>query len=587
MVEVQGAVDRAAMFRTGTGFATLLSAPAVLFIAVLGLWPLGAFLLGGFQTEGGDATLVHFRMLLGDGLFVQVAGRTTLIALGVTAITLVLAYPLALTLTKARGNTKAVLVTLVALPYLTSVLVRVYAWAALLSLDGPVNATLVGLGLFDRPRLLGHSITGTCVGMVHILCPVAVLTIWSQMEKIDRSGSLVAASLGASRVRAFLTVFLPQSVPGLVGAGTIVYVLALGAYVIPAALGGTQGLVFAQLVVDQATQLLDWETSGAMGVLMLVVAAVPVVLLLAAGALRRRLGTGTVISPLQHLAARSVLTLLDRVPGRAAGAVPVIAAILVLLFLLLPELVVLVFSFGPERQVVLPPPFVTLAGYRAVLSDSGWIDPARRSFAYAVADAVLATLLGTMAAYGFARGSARWATLGSLVLLAPLVLPEIMTAISFFVFATKMQLAGTDSGIILGQAVGTVGLVVIVVGAVVRGVDVNLEYAAQACGASRLRTLWDVVLPLILPGTLVAFLYAFLHAFDNLVTPLFIAGTHSTITLRMFLSMQEQLTSAPAVIASLLIFVLMTVLGGGLLASVLGQHRVPFIPAGPTAEVSA
>ncbi len=369
------------MFRTETGFAALLSAPAVLFIAAMGLWPLGAFLLGGFQTEGGDPTLAHFRMLLGDGLFVQVAGRTTLIALGVTAITLVLAYPLALTLTEARGSTKAVLVTLVALPYLTSVLVRVYAWAALLSLDGPVNAALVGLGLFDRPRLLGHSITGTCVGMVHILCPVATLTIWSQMEKIDRSGGLVAASLGAARVRAFLTVFLPQSVPGLVGAGTIVYVLALGAYVIPAALGGTQGLVFAQLVVDQATQLLDWETSGAMGVLMLVVAAVPAVLLLAAGALRRRLGTGTVISPLQHLAARTILPLLDRVPGRATGAVPVIAAILVLLFLLLPELVVLVFSFGPERQVVLPPPFVTLAGYRAVLSDPGWIDPARRSLA--------------------------------------------------------------------------------------------------------------------------------------------------------------------------------------------------------------
>jgi len=565
----------------------LLSAPAVLFIAALGVWPLGAFLLGGFRTVSGDATLVHFRVLLSDGLFLQVAGRTALIALGVTAITLVLAYPLALTLMKAKGGAKAVLVTLVALPYLTSVLVRVYAWAALLSLEGPVNDVLVGLGVFDRPRLLGHSTAGTCIGMVHILCPIAVLTIWSQLEKIDRSGTLVAATLGASRVRAFLTVFLPQSVPGLIGAGTIVYVLALGAYVIPAALGGTRGLLFAQLVVDQATQLLDWEVSGAMGTLMLAVAAVPVLLLLAAGAVRRRFGTGAAVTPLQHLAARTVLPVLDRVSGRVAGAVPVIAASLVLLFLLLPELVVLVFSFGPQRQVVLPPPFLTLAGYRTVLTDPGWIDPAQRSLVYALTDAVIATLLGTMAAYGFARGSARWARVGSFVLLAPLVLPEILTAISFFVFATKMQLAGTDAGIILGQAVGTVGLVVVVVGAVVRGVDINLEHAAQACGASRLRTVWDVVLPLILPGMLVAFLYAFLHAFDNLVTPLFIAGTRSTITLRMFLSMQEQLTSAPAVIASLLIFALVAVLGGGLLASSVGRRRVPFLPAAAPGEVSA
>lgn len=570
------------------GFAALLSAPAILFIAALGLWPLCAFLIGGFESVDGDPTIAHFRALLSDGLFLQVAGRTTAVAVGVTAITLVLAYPLAYTLMRAKGGAKAVLITLVVLPYLTSVLVRVYAWAALLSLEGPVNAALVGLGMFDRPRLLGHSVFGTCIGMTHILCPIAVLTIWSQMEKIDRSGTLVAASLGAPRVRAFLTVILPQSVPGLVGAGTIVYVLALGAYVIPAALGGTKGLLFAQLVVDQATQLLDWEMSGAMGVLILVVATVPALSLLAVGAIRRRLGTGAVVTPMQHFAARTFLPVLDCVPGRVAGAMPAIAAAAVLLFLLLPEIVVLVFSFGPRQQVVLPPPFLTLDGYRSVLTDSGWIDPARRSLVYALIDAALATLLGAMAAYGFARGSARWARIGSLVLLAPLVLPEILTAISFFVFATKMQLAGTDAGIILGQAVGTVGLVVVVVGAVVRGVDVNLEHAARACGASRLRALRDILLPLILPGMLVAFLYAFLHAFDNLVTPLFIAGTRSTITLRMFLSMQEQLTSAPAVIASLLIFVLVAALGGGLFAVLFGRRRLPLLPAASTAsEASA
>ncbi len=561
------------------GFAVLLSVPAVAFIAALGLWPLGSFLLGGFQSAAGEPTIAHFRALLEDGLFLQVAGRTTLIAVGVTAITLVLAYPLAYTVMKARRGAKAVLITLVALPYLTSVLVRVYAWAAILSLDGPVNAALVRLGVFERPQLLGHSVVGTCVGMVHILCPIAVLTLWSQMEKIDRSAMLVAQSLGASRIRAFFTVFLPQSLPGAASAGTIVYVLALGAYVIPAALGGTKGLLFAQLVVDQATQLLDWEVSGAMGVLMLAVAALPLLLLIAAGAARRALGRDAGITPVQHFAARIVYPLLDRVPGPAARFAPPAAAAGVLLFLLLPELIVLVFSFGPQSQVVLPPPVLSLDGYRAVLSDPGWIDPARRSLAYALADAAVATLLGTMAAYGFVRGPAAWARLGSVVLLAPLVLPEVLTAISFFVFATKMQLAGTDAGIILGQAVGTVGLVVVVVGAVVRGVDVGLEHAAQACGASPLRTMRDIVLPLVLPGMLVAFLYAFLHAFDNLVTPLFIAGTRSTITVRMFLSMQEQLTSAPAVIASLLIFALAAALGSVLLVLLLGRRNVAFLPA--------
>lgn len=564
-----------------SAYPLALTAPAILFVALFGLWPLAGFLFGSIQSAEGGLTTGHYQQLLSDRVFLQVAVRTTLVSAVAAAVTLALAYPLAYVLTKVRGAAKMILIVLVALPYLTSVLVRVYAWAALLALDGPVNRLLVALGILDAPQLLGHSLFGTLLGMLHILCPIAVLTLWSQMEKIDPAQKAVAASLGASSTRAFLTVFLPQCRPGLEAAGTIVYVLALGAYVIPAALGGTKGLMFAQLVVDQATQLLEWEVAGAMGVLMLAIAGIPVMLLRLAGTLRSR--TDAAITPTQHLAARFLHPILDQVPpgiGRAAAAS---CAAAVLAFLVVPELVVVVFSFGPVQQVVLPPASLSLDSYRAVLSDAGWLDPARRSVIYAAADALVAVTLGTAAAYGFVRGPTGWARVGAAVLLAPLVLPEILVAISFFVFATKAHLAGTALGIILGQAVGTIGLVVVVLGAVIRGVDVELEHAAQACGASRLRTLRDVVLPLIAPGVIVAFVYAALHAFDNLVTPLFIAGTRATVTVRMFLSMQEQLTSAPAVIASILIFALVAGLGCALLVAVFGRRSVPLLtPERPT-----
>lgn len=561
-------------------FPLALTVPAILFVALFGLWPLGSFLLGSIQPAEGGLTVGHYRQLLSDDVFLQVALRTTVTAAAATAIAVVLAYPLAYVLTKVAGAAKMVLVALVALPYLTSVLVRVYAWAALLALDGPVNRLLVAAGVLQAPLLLGHSLFGTLLGMVHVLCPIAVLTLWSQMERIDPAQKAVAASLGASGTRAFLTVFLPQCRPGLEAAGTIVYVLALGAYVIPAALGGTKGLMFAQLVVDQATQLLEWEVAGAMGALMLAVAGVPVVLLRLAGRLRGR--RDAAVTSAQHLAARYLHPALDRIPPGVGRAGAACCAGAVLAFLVLPELVVVAFSFGPVQQVVLPPASLSLDGYRAVLSDPGWLDPAGRSLAYAAADAVVAVVLGTAAAYGFARGPSGWARAGAAVLLAPLVLPEILVAISFFVFATKAHLAGTSLGIILGQAVGTVGLVVVVVSAVVKGVSVDLEHAAQACGASRLRALRDVVLPLTAPGIVVAFLYAALHALDNLVTPLFIAGTRSTVTVRMFLSMQEQLTSAPAVIASILILVLVAGLGCGLLLAAAGRYRLPLIPKRPT-----
>lgn len=567
----------AGLLNSGAGQAVALSVPALLFVVVLGLWPLADFLLGSVRSPGG-LTLVHYRQLLADDLFVNVATRTIAVAAGVAVITLGLSYPLAYALSRVAGAAKTMLIALVILPYLTSVLVRVYAWAALLALEGPVNRALVALGLFDTPQLLGHSLFGTVLGMVHILCPIAVLTLWSQIEKIDPMQRIVAASLGASRPRAFLTVFLPQSLPGIVAAGSLVFVLALGAYVIPAALGGTKGLLFAQLLVDQATQLLNWEIAGAMGVLMLLLTALPIVLWQVLQAIRQRLGSGgTALTPIQHIAARYIHPPLDRIPDGAFRLAWRLTAAAVTAFLVVPELVVLAFSFGPEKQVVLPPPSLSLAGYRSVLSDPDWLAPAQRSLAYALGDAVIATVLGALAAYGFVRGPTRWARFGSLVLLTPLVLPEIVTAISFFVFATKAQLAGTDLGIILGQAVGTIGLVVIVVGAVIRGVDVSIEHAAQACGASRLRVLRDIVAPLAGSGILVGFVYGFLHAFDNVVTPLFIAGQRSTITVRMFLSMQEQLTSAPAVIASLIILLLVACLGCALLLPAFTALRSPLI----------
>ncbi len=558
-----------------------LTWPAVAFVATLGLWPLAAFLLGSVESTAGGLTLDRYRQLLSDGLFAEVAARTVLTSLGVTLLALVLGYPLAYVLARAKGHAKTLLIVLVALPYLTSVLVRVYAWAALLALDGPVNRLLVALGIFDAPRLLGHSLTGTVIGMVHILCPIAVLTLWSQLEKVDRGQMLTAQTLGASRMRAFLTVYLPQSAPGLKAAGSIVYVLALGAYVIPAALGGTKGLMFAQLVVEQATNLLDWETSGAMGAMMLVAAAVPMLALNALRLVGRRRRAS--VTPLQHALARYLHRPLDRVPLAALRTALWIVVGATLTLLALPELVVLVFSVGAPRQVVLPPTTITLDGYRAVLTDPAWLRSGQRSLVYALIDALIAAALGTMAAYGFARGPRGWARIGILVLLAPLVLPEILPAISFFVFATKAQLAGTDAGIVLGQAVGTIGLVAVVVGAVMRSIDINLEHAARACGASRARALRDVVLPLLAPGLLVGFLYGFLHAFDNLVTPLFIAGAKPTITVKMFLTMQEELTSAPAVIASLLLLLLIAGLAVAAFAHLAGRRWVPLpAPAGPT-----
>ena len=272
----------------------LLGVPAVAFVFIFAIWPIADFLRESF-VSGSGISLQQYRLLANSSTFAVVMARTLVTAVSVTFACVVLAYPMAYALTKARGGTRTVLIGLVALPYLTSVIVRTYAWAAILSLNGPVNSAMVALGLFDEPILLGHSSFGTWVGMTHILLPIATLTLWSAMQKIDPMQRLVAESLGASKAEAFLTVFVPQSAPGLASVASLVYILALGAYVIPAMLGGTRGLLFAQLVVEEATSLLNWNLSGAMAMVMLLAAAVPALMFSASRLVLQRLSTRKVV----------------------------------------------------------------------------------------------------------------------------------------------------------------------------------------------------------------------------------------------------------------------------------------------------
>lgn len=532
----------------------LLAVPAIAFIAVFAVFPLVNFTAGSVWWRGA-LTSRFYVQLLASSYFGTVLLRTILTALAVMALCTVIGYPLAYFLSRVPGRAKVILIALVVLPYLTSVLVRVFAWSALLGIRGPVNSIAVALGIFDQPQQLGHSFFGAMVGLVHVLTPIAVLTMWATMSRIAPGHHVTASALGASPVRVFMTVFLPLSMPGVVAGALLVYVLAIGAYVIPVALGATNGLLFAQVVADQATTALNWGLAGAMTMAMLVVSLLPLVLVRLVqrlAALRRD------PYPLRNrLAGRLGYPVLELVPAAVWTWLTRAMAVLVLAFLVLPEVVVIIFSFGPLNSLSLPPDYWSAEGYGRFFSDPLWTEPFSRSFAFAAVDAVLAVLLGGLAAYGLVRSSTRVFTIGIGILAFPLALPEIIPALSFYVFANKHDLASTAAGVIIGQAVTAIGLAAIITSTVVRNVDPNLEYASQMCGASRTATILRIVAPLALPGLIVAGLYAFLNAFDNLVLPLFVAGRQSTIPVKMFFSMQDQLNSVIAVVATLLIWLLL------------------------------
>ncbi|MGO8911674.1 MAG: ABC transporter permease, partial [Bradyrhizobium sp.] len=161
------------------------------------------------------------------------------------------------------------ILSLVVLPFWTSVLVRAYAWLALLQRTGVVNQLLQYLGLVDEPLALVHNTLGTVIATVHILLPFMVLPLYATMQKIPGDLIQAGASLGGSPFHTFRRVFLPLSLPGVVAGATLVFVLCLGFYITPELLGGGRTVMVSQLVSRNVELYDQWGAASAVGVVLL------------------------------------------------------------------------------------------------------------------------------------------------------------------------------------------------------------------------------------------------------------------------------------------------------------------------------
>jgi len=175
-----------------------------------------------------------------------------------TIVTLLLGYVVAYAMAQARGRQLRWLTFFVLLPLWVSVLVRAFAWVTLLRGNGLVNQGLLALGVIGEPLALVRNELGVAVGMIHYMIPFAVLPLYANMQGIDLRLVAAARGLGASPRQAFLRVFLPLSLPGLVGAGMLVFIFSLGFYVTPAILGGGRVFMIAEYIGVQILTVLRW-----------------------------------------------------------------------------------------------------------------------------------------------------------------------------------------------------------------------------------------------------------------------------------------------------------------------------------------
>ncbi|AUI64313.1 ABC transporter permease [Amycolatopsis sp. BJA-103] len=250
--------------------AAWLLFPAAAVVLVFFFYPLAAILWRSFTEP--DFGVGNYLAVLGDEVQIRVLLRTLRTALIITVATLIVAYPYAYAMTLVGRRARTVLTLLVLMPFWTSVMARNFAWYVLEQRGGVIEKVLASIG-FDGVVLLG-SVAGVTVAMVQVMLPFMVLPLHSSMTGIDRSLLHAAGSLGASRPVAFLRVYVPLSMPGVLAGVSVVFIMSLGFYITPALLGTPQQALAAQVIGTQVNDLLDFAGAGALGAILLVVTLV-------------------------------------------------------------------------------------------------------------------------------------------------------------------------------------------------------------------------------------------------------------------------------------------------------------------------
>ena len=209
-------------------------------------------------------TLANYTDIVTDEYFREVVLRTLALGFGVTAICLVLGYPLAYYIANAGPTMRLTLTMLVIFPMLLNLVVRSFGWIALLANRGLVNNLLIDVGLIERPIKMMFNLFGLLVGMSHIFLPFMVLMLVPAIQAIPKDVQAAAYTLAASRARVFWSVTLPMSAPGILSGSILVFVLTISALVTPRMLGGPTYKVMATLIYDDFLQTLDWPAGAAM-----------------------------------------------------------------------------------------------------------------------------------------------------------------------------------------------------------------------------------------------------------------------------------------------------------------------------------
>ena len=233
-----------------------------------------------FDSDGSPAmSLDNFSFLLSDKLYAITYLRSVVMALVTTVLCLLLGFPMAYGIARSSAATRNLLLLLIVLPFWISFLLRVYAWMGLLNNHGVINNLLIWLGVIDQPLQFMYTDFATAIGLIYSYLPFMILPLYASLERMDLDLVDAAQDLGATRSRAFWDITWPLAKSGTIAGCLLVFIPAMGEYVIPYLLGGPDSLFIGRVLFDEFYTNRDWPLASAVAVILLILLVVPIVLL--------------------------------------------------------------------------------------------------------------------------------------------------------------------------------------------------------------------------------------------------------------------------------------------------------------------
>lgn len=218
----------------------------------------------------------NFRFLASDGLYWKAYVSSLGIAAKATVLTLLVGYPIAYGIARAPDGARQLLLMAVVMPFWTSFLVRIYSWIGILSNEGILNQMLMGLGITHEPIVMLNTPFAVYLGITYAYLPLMVLPLYATLERMDGSLIEAAQDLGCSRLKAFWLVTVPLSRWGILGGCFLVFIPAIGEYVIPSLLGGSSTLMIGKVLFDEFFTNQDWPVASAVAVVLLLLLILPI-----------------------------------------------------------------------------------------------------------------------------------------------------------------------------------------------------------------------------------------------------------------------------------------------------------------------